>query len=73
MWDGVAEGGVSMEVRPDKNVAVVLGGDGDGRWVTVVMVEVVALWLLMGVRRELHGVVEGVLDGASMGEPSRLP
>jgi hypothetical protein len=43
MWDGVAEGGVAMEVRPDENVAVVLGGDGDGRWVTVVMVEVVPL------------------------------
>jgi hypothetical protein len=72
MWDGVAEGGVVMEVRPDESVAVVLGGNGDGRWLTVVMVEVVPLWLLMRVRRKLHGVVEGVLDGASMGETSRL-
>ena len=47
MWDGVAEGGVVMEVRPDESVAVVLGGDGDGRWVTVVMVEVVPSWLNM--------------------------
>jgi hypothetical protein len=51
MWDGVAEGSVVMEVRPDESVAVVLGGDGGERWVTVVMVEVVPLWLLVGVRR----------------------